>query len=152
MKLPAELRNRIYNLALTSSKRIVLISSIRKYNRRHLAYRVRSKKLKQDKELLTASILRVNKQIYHEALPVLYNQPLELGDTAALYYFLAQIGNDGIRSIRGIKIERICIKKGEVTHPAFTVLAYATNLDTFSVECLIHEHTTRSRGSVSAVI
>jgi hypothetical protein len=144
--LPAELRNRIYDLALTSIKRIVLTSGIRKHNPRHLAYRVRSKKLKEDKELLTPGILCVNKQIYHEALPVLYNQPLEFQDAASLFYFLSQVGDDAVKSLRCIKISAISVgKKGEITHPTFTALVHATNLETFSVGHMVLQHATRSQ-------
>jgi hypothetical protein len=141
--LPAELRNRIYDLALNSSKRIVLTSGVRKTNPRHLAYRVRSKKLKEDKELLTPSILRVNRQIYHEALPVLYNQSLEFQDPKALFYFLSQVGLDAVKSLRCIKISAIAVgKKGDVTQPAFTALVQAANLETFSVGHLVLDQPT----------
>lgn len=121
-----------------------MTSSVRKHIRRHLAYRIRSKKLKEDKELLTPNILRVNRQIYHEALPVLYNQPLEFEDSFALFYFLSQIGNDGILSVRCIKITSISVgTKGLTTQPAFTALINAINLDMFTVGHLTTQSTSR---------
>ncbi|QDS71414.1 hypothetical protein FKW77_003286 [Venturia effusa] len=149
LKLPAELRNRIYDLALTFPKRVTLTSGIRKHSRRQSAYRVLSRDFMQDRGVLNPSILRVNKQIYHEAMPVFYNQPLEFVDAVALYSFLAQIGQDAIPLIRQIRIERVSILKEQTTHPAFTILAYATNLEALSIGYLIANHAVRNpyRGS-----
>jgi hypothetical protein len=91
--------------------------------------------LKEERELLTPAILRVNKQIYAEALPVLYNQPLEFVDASALYYFLSQIGKDAIKSIQDVSIRFLSVgKRSEFTHPAFTALVNAENLNVLTIQ------------------
>lgn len=68
-------------------------------NRYFPTIRVPATKLKKDEHLLNAALLRVNKQIYAEALPLLYHQPLFFKNPAALYYFLTQIGTDAVQFI-----------------------------------------------------
>jgi hypothetical protein len=90
--------------------------------------------LKAEKELLTPAILRVSKQIYAEALPILYNQELVFVNALALHCFLAQIGNDAVKSIQHVTIQSLkCGKLSEITHPAFTALANATNLNVLNI-------------------
>jgi hypothetical protein len=110
----------------------VLKERVRK--NRHLAFRVRSKKLKEDKHLLSPSFLRVSKQIYQEALTLLYKQHLEFVNLSALFYFLSQIGKDAVQSVQDITIDFITLRKrSDITHPAFTVLVNAINLDSLHI-------------------
>jgi hypothetical protein len=53
---------------------------------------------------------------------------------SALYYFLSQIGKDAVRSICNITIGHVVVgKRSEITHPAFTALIHATNLNTLRI-------------------
>lgn len=133
-EVAAELRNRIYDLALTSEKKIVLKEGIKR-NRRHLAFRGQDKKLNENKEILGPNILRVSEQVYQEALPVLYNQTLEFVEASALYYFLAQFGKDAVKSIQEISFHFLSVRKRSgLTHPVSTALVHAENRNVLTVQ------------------
>ncbi|KAE9972860.1 hypothetical protein BLS_008329 [Venturia inaequalis] len=130
LKLPAELRNRIYSLALVPDDPIQLTKTIQK-NRRHVATRTKRSTLQQR---ISHNILRTCKQVYYEAAPVLYGQPMEFSDPyghgqTALVCFLSQIGKHGARMLQTIVLDTVKVGKvSAFTHPVFTLLIDAINL------------------------
>ncbi|KAF2215187.1 hypothetical protein CERZMDRAFT_10470, partial [Cercospora zeae-maydis SCOH1-5] len=122
LALSAELRNRIYEYALTEPNGLTLVARTKRYRRcvvrgpidvaeteRHYGkkYRYRyhdwaraSQEDSHDEESgedsaersLVPNLLAVNKQIHEEATSYLYKQEMILEDTNALHIFLASIG------------------------------------------------------------
>ncbi|TLD25891.1 putative lysosomal cobalamin transporter [Venturia nashicola] len=130
LKLPAELRNRIYHLALVPDDPIQLTETVKK-NRRHVATRTQRSVLQQR---ISHNILRTCKQVYYEAAPVLYGQPIEFSDPyghgqTALVCFLSQIGKHGARMLQTIILDSVKVGKvSAFAHPVFTLLIDAVNL------------------------
>ncbi|QDS68176.1 hypothetical protein FKW77_010464 [Venturia effusa] len=145
LKLPVELRNQIYQLALVSDDPIQLTVTI-KHNRRQVA--VRSKRSILHAQI-SHNILHTCKQIYYEAAPVLYGQPLEFLDPyghgqGALMCFLSQIGKHGVRMLKTIVLDTVKVGKvSAFTHPVFTALVDAINLKELRINRL-HEGNHRS--------
>jgi hypothetical protein len=131
LKLPAELRNKIYELALTSEKRVVLKYHF-KNGRRRVPFRAGAKA--KVNGLLNPAILRACRQVCAEALPVLYNQPFEFMNALSLQTFLEQIGKDAVKSLQTVTILTLKVaNNSEVTHPAFRALANAANLNALNI-------------------
>lgn len=137
-KLPAELRNRIYHLALVPNDPIQLTETVKK-NRRHVATRSKRSVLHQQ---ISHNILRTCKQVYYEAAPVLYGQPIEFPDRyghaqTALMCFLSQIGKHGARMLQIIILDTLKVGKvASFTHPVFTLLVDAINLQELRINRL----------------
>jgi hypothetical protein len=110
-------------------------------DRHFRTFRIRSRKLREDKQLLNPALLRINKQIYAEALPLLYHQPLHFEDSAALYYFLVQIGKNAVHFIHDITINHCTVgQPSGLTHPAFIILLQVTNLNSLQILRLLTCH------------
>ena len=143
--LPPELRNLIYELALTDPKGITLFCKTKNYRRTVTrndftdleSQRLRARSRSQDR--LVPALLAVNKQIHSEALGYLYQQPIILSDTYALHNFLSLIGSNrpmvtnltvqGWGSGRGTNhAMNVCI---------FPLLGLCTNLENLFLDCTI---------------
>ena len=120
LSLPPELRDQIYELALTDEA-ITLVSKTKK-NRRTvtrgpipnddgtwyygsrrrrrarraalLSQQSQQSEVQDQPNQLTPALLAVNKQVHSEALGYLYQQPIVVEDTYALHSFLASIGSN----------------------------------------------------------
>ena len=165
LDLPAELRDQIYELALTDDA-LALVSRTKGYRRtvaRGLiseelpgAYYKRRIRRRDDAfhaqqsqsqgnegphppRALIPALLAVNQQIHSEAVGFLYQQPITLEDTYALHSFLATIGSNRPRltdiTVRGWGNGRGTHKAMNFT--AFTLLADCINLKILSLDCQI---------------
>lgn len=154
LSLPAELRDYIYELALTEEGGVTLVSATKAQRRiirrgevstdEHYArYRGGIRTGGQDPvpartTSLVPNLLAVNKQVHAEGIAWLYQQPLILEDTMALHTFLAAIGPAN-RNV----ITQLVVKgwgRGRGTHKAMNVagltsLADCQNLESFRLDC-----------------
>lgn len=153
LSLPAELRNAIYALALTEENGIYLVSKTKNYRRvvelapsnqqpcsnyptiwQRRGYvgfsSPEEKETPQAVPNLAIALLATNRQIYSEALPILYSNRFMLKDTTALHAFMANL-NLKTRSL----LETISIlswgrtqSHKALNHPGLTMLTEAVNL------------------------
>lgn len=131
LDLPAELRDEIYDLALTEPDGITLVAQTKNYRRtvtrgeiatedgnyyygRRLhrrSWRSRNQRDSQKSVIgestrhLVPNLLAVNKQIRDEASSILYKQEIILEDTTALHIFITQIGDYNCRLLSDITIK-----------------------------------------------
>ena len=113
LDLPPELRDIIYEMALTDTNGVSMVSMLKgqrrtvrrgavydsgQYTNNH-PWRRRRRYLKSGSQesapkeaSLFPSLLAVNKQIYSEGVNYLYGQELYFGDMTALHHFLAIVG------------------------------------------------------------
>lgn len=154
LSLPAELRDYIYELALTEEGGVTLVS-VTKAQRRtvrrgeiisdeyyyHHRGGVRmdgSDTLPAQQTSLIPNLLAVNKQIQAEATAWLYQQPIILEDTMALHTFLAAIGPSNRNAVTDIVVKGW--GRGRGTHKAMNVagmtsLADCPNLKRLRLDC-----------------
>lgn len=167
MLLPAELKNRIYDVALTDPEGIFFISRTKQYRRiverevpnstdlsgdsrrsRHRYNRFRNPSSQASspsapvKKLtpLVPNILLLNREIYAETQPILYaSNTFNVEDTTALHAFLANIGTNNRATLTDVTISGWGYTKAHkaMNHPAFTLLAGATNLQHLRVDCRV---------------
>ena len=161
-RLPAELKNQIYEIVLTDKNGINLISKTKHYRRtvrRDVAsfvnsssytYRARNRwqyPLPQppasDVQLkaLVPNIILLNRQIFRETQPILYgSNAFFVEDTTVLHNFLAIIGRQNRGTLTNLTIKGWGISRGHkvMNHPAFTMLADAVNLQRLHMDCRIH--------------
>ena len=158
MKLPAELRNRIYEECLTDDEPIYITNKERLYRRvarRDLQWnrnRIRSwewynannnnskGEVQQHKaKSLVPVILAVCKTIYAEAVPILYSQRIVVRDNRALLDFVAALTPRCATLLRDITIMSWCTSNSHksVNLPAMTLLAArgVTNLTRLNIDC-----------------
>ena len=166
-RLPAELKNHIYQLTLTTPEPIFLVSKTKAY--RHTIHREimtpgnasgshrRSRyrrywnpsipsslsTAQPTTELtpLVPNLLLLNKQIYAEAQPILYGaNAFAVEDTAALHSFLANIRPRNVATLTDITINGWGDTRAlkVMNNPALTLLASATRLKRLFVNCRIH--------------
>lgn len=85
--------------------------------------------------LILPSLLAVNKQIYAEAVNILYGNEFVFIDSEALYAFLIALGPSGARHLKSIRLMgwQHSRGKGTYNHTCFDVLAWATNLTSFHI-------------------
>lgn len=161
LDLPAELRDTIYEFALTDPNEIRLVAKTKSYRRtvargtiaddsrgwyygrrqrQRLAQgQAQSQDIQQHPAILVPALLGVNKQIHAEGVGHLYQQSIVVEDTYALHSFLASIG-----SMRA-ELTHLTIKgwgNGRGAHkamnfPSFTLLADCANLQSLSLDCTI---------------
>ena len=107
-RLPRELRDQIYEMALIDQKGILMEASTSL--RRRVPHRLnmdgaklihnrwsRARYLTSGKiEQLSPNLLRTCRAVYEEALPILYGQPITFVDTKALHNFLSVAGPSNI--------------------------------------------------------
>ncbi|KAE9972861.1 hypothetical protein EG328_004738 [Venturia inaequalis] len=137
LRLPAELRNRIYKFSLETDDELLITDTLQKKPRRRVAcryYHRYEKALKNHKVDVNVNILRVCKQIHVEAVGILYAQPIKFMSLDGMFYFLSQIGKNNMESLRQIEIETMSMgREGQMTEPAFTALINAKNLDLLNI-------------------
>jgi hypothetical protein len=161
MELPPELRDMIYEMALTEGDGIGIATKAKAYRRtvcRALLndddysyrwserYRQRAtgrgkpkpiQNPNEERQLhsLVPNLLAVSKQIHHEAVDILYGQELRFHDSDALHRFLAIIGPGNQKRLQSVDIVNFCTGRNKRTlnHCAFMSLAGATNLKTLYI-------------------
>ena len=143
LSLPAELRDYIYELALTDGDGISLVSKTKAFRRTIARSRAA---LYNDEATVPAynsfipNLLAANKQIHSEGIGYLYQQRIVLEDTMALHTFLAAIG-----PTNRLRLSNVTVRSwghGRGTHKAMnvaalTLLAGCTNLKVFNLDCRI---------------
>ena len=159
LSLPPELRDYIYELALTDSEGLAVVSKTKAQRRtvtRGIIYdsggdvycyrNRRSRRVSvcgdhtQLHNPLVPNLLAVNKQIHAEGVGYLYKQQILLEDTTALHTFLAAIG-----ATNRLQLSDITVKgwgNGRGAHKAMnlaslTLLSTCTNLKRFLLDCNI---------------
>ncbi|OQO02277.1 hypothetical protein B0A48_11831 [Cryoendolithus antarcticus] len=164
LDLPAELRDMIYELALTDTYGISLVPKLRAGRRtatRSMVFgedaydnsygywpRRRGRRLKRDAleeapklTELSPTLLLVNKQIYNEGINFLYQQDFIFDDTVTLFQFLAVIGVRNQPRLLNLEIKRWGSGRGKdkaMNHGAFALLAPAINLQSILIDSSIH--------------
>lgn len=154
--LPPELKNKIYGYVLTSEHEVPIIWKLRQY--RHIAalgdtesfqsflrrgrYNYLAKPTKQiETPSFGPNILRLNRQIYAETLPILYGaNTFAFEDSRAMLAFCACIGPTNCALLRQLTLKHMGYSKGtkSLNNPAFAQLASAVNLTRLSMQCSIH--------------
>ena len=165
MSLPAELKNQIYALALTTEDGIFLISKTKRYRRTvqrsdrkvqplvkqgsgyrssrlPFSYRIKTPEVEARTDMtrrtLVPKILLLNKAIYAETQPILYaSNTFAVEDTTAMHAFLATIGPKNRATITDLTLKGMGYSKAHkaLNHPAFTMLAGAVNLTRLYIDC-----------------
>ncbi|TKA60855.1 hypothetical protein B0A55_11773 [Friedmanniomyces simplex] len=163
-RLPAELRDHIYELALTDDDGITLISKTKHYRRTvgpgpivdndnggwHYDRRRRRRhaiRLSQSQESqgpparngLTPALLAVSKQLHAEGINYLYQQSIILEDTYALHSFLATIGSNRLR-VTDLTVKAWGTSRGAhkaMNFCSFTLLAGCTTLKKLFLDCTL---------------
>ncbi|KAK3622651.1 hypothetical protein LTR56_014307 [Elasticomyces elasticus] len=158
-RLPPELRDQIYELALTDENGITLVAKTNQYRRtvkrgtitenggygrrRRRYWQQPSQSQSQATQpaatrALCPALLAVSKQLHAEGVNYLYQQEIVLEDTYALHSFLATIGSNRSR------LTDLTVKTwgSGGTHKAmnfcsFTLLGNCTNLQTLFLDCSI---------------
>ncbi|KAG9517381.1 hypothetical protein KCV07_g6240, partial [Aureobasidium melanogenum] len=159
LSLPSELRNKIYSMALEDPDGMVLHEGWRAHRRvpkrcqyhnyedrgryagiGNLVYSAGSyhKQEGQASCTLIPSLLAVNKQIYAEAVAILYSQPLHFVNTTALHSFLAPLSNRTGSLVRNITIHTYenwgrGVRKA-MNVSAMTLLRTCSDLETLRIE------------------
>lgn len=131
LDLPAELRDEIYDLALTEPDGITLVPQTKNYRRtvvrgtihtedgnRYYGIRLHRRSWRrrwyqnsqtsvigESTRQLIPNLLAVNKQIRDEASSVLYKQEIILEDTTALHVFITQIGDYNSRLLSDVTVK-----------------------------------------------
>lgn len=155
LSLPAELRDCIYEMALTDDRGIFLVSKTKSFRRTIARGREAyvddpnhtSSDDRENDEVtepvhnsLIPNLLAVNKQIHFEGIGYLYKQRIVLEDTMALHTFLAAIGPTNRLQLSGVTVRSWGYGRG--THKAMnvaalTLLGGCTNLKVFDLDCQI---------------
>ena len=160
MRLPPELRNQIYNLALVDENGIYLVSKTKRYRRTversvtfitrqsEILSRVYSNSQSQSSEhtaapallSLAPNLLLLNHAIHAETQPILYaDNSFLIADTTAMHAFLANIGPKNRANITDLTIGEWGYSGAHkaLNHPALTMLVDAVNLRRLNLECHI---------------
>ncbi|CAD0044264.1 unnamed protein product [Aureobasidium pullulans] len=103
----------------------------------------------EDLRTLSPSLLAVNKQIYAEAVRILYSQPLHFANTAALHHFLAPLSSQTLSLVRDIIVHTYStwgrgVRKA-MNVSALTLLRGCSNLQLLRIETLGHHYHLYSR-------
>jgi hypothetical protein len=145
MELPPELRDMIYEMALTDSDGISIVSTTKTYRRtvcrttsenmEGCRYRQRGSRHRVPKDgtapkQLVPNLLAVSKQIHNETINILYGHDFVFTDTDALHRFLTVIGVRNQKRLHSIDVQDFCTgrRTAAINHCAFMALAGATNL------------------------
>ena len=130
MRLPAELRNEIYGLALTDPGFIFLGSKIKRYRR--------TVQWLGEEDSLVLNIFLLNRAIYAETQPIFYaGNTFYIKDATTLHTFLAHIGPKNRATITELIVESwdtTTVYK-TMKHPALTMLVDAVNLTRLRLGC-----------------
>ncbi|USP82098.1 uncharacterized protein yc1106_09372 [Curvularia clavata] len=155
LDLPAELRNTIYSYTLSDPAGINIVGAFRHRRRtvmrmpaefvntpdgprRRIQRYMNERNADHRKALppIVPSLLAVNKQIYAEAVNILYDNEFVFIDSSSLYAFLINLGPSGARRLKSIRIMGWLHSRGKITynHACFALLAWATNLTSLHIE------------------
>lgn len=155
LSLPPELRDYIYELALTEEGGLMIVSSTKSFRRivrrgaiytdpsrfayyRRGNYAGGKEPMPARGDTLSPNLLAVNKQIRAEGTAWLYQQPLILQDTMTLHTFLAAIGPTNREAVTEIIVEGWGCGRGAhkaMNVAALTSLADCTNLRKLHMDC-----------------
>lgn len=147
MELPPELRDMIYEMALTDADGISIVSTTKTYRRtvcraasddmEMCRYRQRGSRHRvaengKAPKQLVPNLLAVSEQIHNETVNMLYGQGFAFTDTDALHRFLIVIGQRNQQRLRSIDVQSFCSGRmtRAINHCAFMALAGATKLKT----------------------
>ena len=145
MELPPELRDMIYEMALTDADGMQIVSTTKTYRRtvcraasdnmEQCRYRQRGSRHRVPEDgtapkQLVPNLLAVSKQIHNETINILYGHDFVFTDTDALHRFLTVIGAQNQKRLRSIDVQGFCTgrRTAAINHCAFMALAGATNL------------------------
>lgn len=155
-ELPAELRNRIYGLALSEEEEDIYVTSTTKgyrriakrctqpdcnpqFQRGYRRYQGNGDKESPARTMnsFSPNLLAVSKTVYAEAASLLYGQRINFADNYTLLSFLNQIGRQHTSMLREICIKEWCSGRAHrsINFPAMTLLASATNLELLDIDC-----------------
>ncbi|GAB1741456.1 hypothetical protein NU219Hw_g6687t1 [Hortaea werneckii] len=151
MDLPPEIRDLIYEFALTDSPDTAIVAHIQN-KRRTVARRGEKESTEPSKTgkgrgkhqktkdrapcVLVPALLAVNKQLHKEAVGFLYQRPLIFKDPHALHAFLASIGSHR-ENVRDVVLESWGYGRGTknaMNFAAFPLLGLCTNLKSLKFE------------------
>ena len=166
MRLPAELRNQIYELTLTDENGISLISKTRQYRRNVIrdvpsfinssSYRYRRRRqygyrwnsnASDDSSAsaklagLVPNFLLLNHEIHTETQPILYaSNSFFFEDTTAMHTFLTTVGPPNRATLVDLTLKGWGDSRAHKTmnYPAFTALADAVNLEHLHIDCQVY--------------
>ncbi|KAM0716678.1 hypothetical protein Q7P37_008123 [Cladosporium fusiforme] len=141
MELPPELRDMIYEMALTDVGGISIVAKTKAYRRdahrgeihdQYSSYGDDNNGITPKTRSLVPNLLAVNKQIHNETVNMLYGQKFFFKDTDALHRFLAIIGLRNQQRLLHLDVTNFCTGRNTraLNHCAFMSLAGATNLKT----------------------
>lgn len=154
MELPPEIRDLVYEFALTDSTDMAIAAHIQNKRRtvarraihgdtlisvpKNTRKRKGSKQTTNDGEScsLVPALLAVSKQLHSEAVGFLYHQPLIFEDPHALHSFLASVGRHR-EYIRDVVLQRWGYGRGTknaMNFAAFPLLGLCTNLKSLKFE------------------
>ncbi|KAH8725948.1 hypothetical protein GQ44DRAFT_706771 [Phaeosphaeriaceae sp. PMI808] len=155
MKLPAELRNMIYNHVLADPSGIHLAAAFKKRRRTvervsvelesHCAQPHYCDPLKaadnirnqlEEPTVLLPALLAVSKQTYFEGRQILYSNEFTFTDSHALYCFLINLGPTGAKQLKSLRLKNWGYGRTLKTynHACFAVLNWATELEAFRID------------------
>ncbi|KAI7320133.1 hypothetical protein KC315_g9541 [Hortaea werneckii] len=135
MELPPEIRDLIYEFALTDSTGTAIV--VHTQNKRRVASR-RRERVRSPRCVLVPALLAASKQLHKEAYGFLYQTPLIFKDIHALHSFLAGIGSHRAY-VRDVLLQQWDYGYGRGTknpmnYAAFPLLGLCTNLRSFTIE------------------
>lgn len=161
MSLPSEVKNMIYNYALTSECEIPLVSRSKGY--RHTielgdtdsfqSFRRRAQRCWDGEYFprrvaaitiirpsFAPTIIALNREIHTQAQPILYGaNAFALKDPKALLAFCANIGPKNCAYLQEVSLKHWgnTVVRRAMGHPAFAMLASAVNLKNLNLDCWI---------------
>jgi hypothetical protein len=88
---------------------------------------------------LIPNLLLACKDIFNEAAPILYGQPITVPDTYTLQAFLLAIGRPGAQRLAKLRITGWCSSRSQksINLPTFGLLRDAVNLQSLSIDCIV---------------
>ncbi|KAL8754809.1 MAG: hypothetical protein Q9199_004080 [Rusavskia elegans] len=162
MSLPSEVKNMIYNYALTSECEIPLVSRSKGYRHtiglgdtdsfqsfRRRAYHAwdgayiprRDATIPIIRPSFAPTIIALNREIHAQAQPILYGaNAFALEDPKALLAFCANIGPKNCAYLQEVSLKHWgnTVVRRAMCHPAFAMLASAVNLKCLNLDCCIY--------------
>jgi len=168
MKLPPELRNKIYGECLRDNDAIYLIDSQASYRRTAVratlqrwknctrkhdrgwrwgdadASRYKAKPMTDTLKPLSPHLLSVSKAVYAEAANVLYGQPIVVVDNVTLFNFASTMTPRTAAMLRNITVAFWCHTAAhrQMNYAAMTLLAAvgAVHLDRLNLDCRLRPY------------
>ncbi|KAI4933027.1 hypothetical protein J4E85_003430 [Alternaria conjuncta] len=170
LKLPAEIRNIIYEYTLTDPSGINLVG-VFKHKRRNVerisaklqaelsegsswsdAQRMNNgiRRAQEESAPLVTSLLAVSKQIHQEGVDILYGKnEFIFTDSFALYNFMINLGPNRSKSLRTLRILGWLHGRAmkAYNHSCFAALVWATNITAFHIDSQIGWHRASKYGA-----